>query len=96
MKKILVTGGLGYIGSHTVLKVIEDGYIPIILDNLSNSEINVLSRLEKLTGKTIEFYESSLANQELLDGLFGDHEINSVIPINITARINNKNNISPE
>ncbi len=79
MKKILVTGGLGYIGSHTVLKVIEDGYIPIILDNLSNSEINVLSRLEKLTGKTIEFYESSLANQELLDGLFGDHEINSVI-----------------
>jgi UDP-glucose 4-epimerase len=52
--RVLVTGGLGYIGSHTVVKLIEGGHIPIIVDNLSNSSIDVLDKLKQITGKDIE------------------------------------------
>ncbi|MEI6823783.1 MAG: NAD-dependent epimerase/dehydratase family protein, partial [Bacteroidota bacterium] len=51
MKNILVTGGIGYIGSHTVIELMNRGYNPIIIDNLVNSDIEVLDRIEKITGK---------------------------------------------
>jgi UDP-glucose 4-epimerase len=54
MRNILVTGGLGYIGSHTVVELIKNGYTPIIIDNLSNTEIDVLARLESITNQKLE------------------------------------------
>lgn len=54
--KILVTGGTGYIGSHTVVELIESGYEPIIIDNLSNSKADVVDKVEKITGKRVKLY----------------------------------------
>jgi UDP-glucose 4-epimerase len=63
MRKILVTGGTGYIGSHTVVELFEAGYTPVIIDNLSNSNIGFLNQIEKITGKKPAFY-----NIDLCDG----------------------------
>ena len=71
MKKILVTGGTGYIGSHTVVKLIEAGYEVVILDNLSNSKISVIDRIEKITNKRPLFIEGDIRDQSLLNKLFG-------------------------
>ena len=57
MKNILVTGGLGFIGSETVIALLEAGYNPIIADDLSNSKKTVLPRIKEITGKTPIFYE---------------------------------------
>jgi len=69
-KVVLVTGGLGYIGSHTVVELIENGYEVEIIDNLSNSSIKCLERLEKITSKKIKFYEFDLLNYEKLEEVF--------------------------
>ena len=61
--KILVTGGLGYIGSHTAIELINKGYNVIIVDNLVNSNIKVLDNIEKITGKRPEFYKIDLRNE---------------------------------
>jgi UDP-glucose 4-epimerase len=63
--KILVTGGLGFIGSHTVISLVESGFTPIILDDLSNSRIEVLEKLKKLTGKEIEFVRGNVNDTDL-------------------------------
>lgn len=77
---ILVTGGTGYIGSHTVVQLLNAGEDVIIVDNLSNSKICVLDRIEKITGKRPEFIECDLCDKELLRSVFSDHpEIDSVI-----------------
>jgi UDP-glucose 4-epimerase len=65
-KKILVTGGLGYIGSHTVVKLYENGYTPIIIDDLSNSDISVLDKIEKIVGVKPDFYEISIDSKNIL------------------------------
>ena len=57
MKRILVTGGLGYIGSHTCVALVEAGYHPVVVDNLKNSRLSVKTSIEEITGKTIEFYQ---------------------------------------
>ena len=57
MKSILVTGGAGYIGSHTCVELLEKGYEVIVVDNLSNSSTESMSRVEKITGKKVKFYE---------------------------------------
>lgn len=62
--KILVTGGLGYIGSHTVVHLVESGYEPIIIDNLDNSSQTVLAALKRLTGKDLLFYEQDIREKE--------------------------------
>ena len=54
--KILVTGGLGYIGSHTCVELLDKGYEVIVLDDLSNSKIEVLDKIYKITGKNVKFY----------------------------------------
>ena len=79
MKKILVTGGMGYIGSHTVVQLIEEGYEPIIVDNLCNSKPEVLNRIEKITGKKPLFFEFDVRDEQKLDEVFSKHEIFAVI-----------------
>lgn len=65
-EKILVTGGLGYIGSHTVVELINQGYEPIVIDNLSNSTLDVKKRIEKITGQDLRFYQIEMCNYEEL------------------------------
>lgn len=59
--KILVTGGMGYIGSHTIVELINEGYEPIIVDNLSNSKEEVLNRIKLITNKEVKFYKADYA-----------------------------------
>lgn len=77
--KILVTGGIGYIGSHTCVQMIEDGMEPIIIDNLCNANKEVLNRIEALTGKRPTFYEGDVRDEEFLNSVFSEHDIQSVI-----------------
>jgi len=79
MKNILVTGGTGYIGSHTVIQLIENGYNPIIVDNFVNSKPEVLNRLEKITGKRPDFVELDVRDEEKLTKVFEENEIFAVI-----------------
>lgn len=78
-KTILVTGGLGYIGSHTCSIFGQQGYDLIIVDNLSNSEISVLSKLEKIIGKKPLFYQKDLRDAVAVESIFQNHEIEGVI-----------------
>ncbi len=68
--KILITGGLGYIGSHTVVELCEAGYEPVIVDNLSNSDIAVLKAIEKIVGKEVSFYQIDCGSQQQLSEVF--------------------------
>ncbi len=77
--KILVTGGCGYIGSHTCVKLLEAGHEIVIVDNLSNSSVKVIDRLVELTGKTFEFYEEDILNYDALDVIFEKHNFDGVI-----------------
>lgn len=77
--KVLVTGGLGYIGSHTCVQMIEQGIQPIILDNLCNANPEVLNRIETITGSKPTFYEGDVRDQAVLDTIFAQHTISSVI-----------------
>ena len=79
MKKVLVTGGMGYIGSHTVVQLYEAGYEPIIVDNLVNSKPEVLNRIEKITGKRPLFYEIDVRDEENMNKIFDEHDIFAVI-----------------
>ncbi|ELU06939.1 hypothetical protein CAPTEDRAFT_95741 [Capitella teleta] len=79
MSKILVTGGAGYIGSHTCVELLNDDYEIIVLDNLSNSSEESLSRVQEITGKTLEFVKGDIRDPELLNTLFSNHDISSVI-----------------
>ena len=76
---VLVTGGTGYIGSHTCVELIEAGHTPIVIDNLSNSNPECLNRVAKITGKEVPFYEGDVRNEALLNRIFSDHEIGCVI-----------------
>lgn len=76
---ILVTGGLGYIGSHTVVELLNNDYEVVIVDNLSNSKIETLDNLKKITGKNILFYEEDICNKEALRKIFKKHQIDAVI-----------------
>mgnify|MGYP002733540887 CR=1 FL=1 len=76
---ILVAGGLGYIGSHTVVALIEAGYSVVIADNLSNSKIEVLEALTQITGKTLPFYRIDVTDAEAVDALFNENDIEGII-----------------
>lgn len=76
---VLVTGGSGYIGSHTCVQLIEAGYKPVILDNLCNSKSSVLARINSLTGYTPELYQGDVRDRALLDKIFAAHPIHAVI-----------------
>lgn len=77
--KVLVTGGTGYIGSHTCIQMIEAGITPIVLDNLYNSKKQVLSRIEEVAGKPVIFYQGDVRDSSLLQTIFAEHQIESVI-----------------
>ncbi|HEY1835208.1 MAG TPA: UDP-glucose 4-epimerase GalE [Candidatus Saccharimonadales bacterium] len=77
--RILVTGGAGYIGSHTIVELIANGYDVIIVDNLSNSSLEVLKRLKKITGKNTPFYEKDVCDKSALRNIFDEHQIDDVI-----------------
>lgn len=76
---ILVTGGAGYIGSHTCVELIEAGYDVIVVDNLCNSSEESLKRVEKITGKEVLFYRVDIADREKMSQIFNENEIDSVI-----------------
>lgn len=76
---ILITGGTGFIGSHTVVQLLNDGREVVILDNLSNSKKCVLDRIETITGKRPKFYESDLLDYDATEKVFAENEIDSVI-----------------
>ena len=78
--KVLVTGGLGYIGSHTSVELIQQGFEIIIVDDLSNSSINVLEGIKRITGVVPEFIQLDLKNKEKVNQLFNDYpEISGTI-----------------
>lgn len=79
MSKILLTGGAGYLGSHTALELIKAGYQVIIVDNLCNSSSKVLDRLQKLTGKNPNFVQADVRDAAALDCIFANHKIEGVI-----------------
>jgi len=79
MGKILVTGGAGYIGSHTVVELLEKGEKLVIVDNFSNSSPEVLDKIKQITKKEFDFYEVDLLDEENLEKVFKENEIESVI-----------------
>lgn len=76
---ILVSGGTGFIGSHTVVELVNAGYEVVVVDNFYNSNADVLDRLKTITGKEIVFYEGDVSDQNFLDDLFAQHKFSSVI-----------------
>ena len=76
---ILVTGGAGYIGSHTCIELINAGYDVVVLDNLCNSSKESLKRVEKIVGKPIKFYEADIRDEEALNEIFAKESIDAVI-----------------
>ena len=77
--KILVTGGTGYIGSHTTIELLNQGHEVIIVDNFYNSHPEVLIRIEELSGKVPKFYKEDVINREALEKIFSENEIDAVI-----------------
>ncbi|MBP8071454.1 MAG: UDP-glucose 4-epimerase GalE [Acinetobacter sp.] len=79
MSKVLVTGGAGYIGSHTCVELLNAGYDVVVLDNLSNSSKEALNRVQTLTSKVLDFVEGDILDQTVLDQIFQNHKIDAVI-----------------
>ena len=76
---ILVTGGTGYIGSHTVVELINKGYDVVIVDNLSNSKYEVTNRIKTITNKAVNFYQVDVCDKASLKEVFKRHSIDAVI-----------------
>ena len=76
---ILVTGGAGYIGSHTCVELLEAGYDVVVVDNLYNASEESLKRVEKITGKSVTFYEADILDKDALNKIFDAHQIEAVI-----------------
>ena len=76
---ILVTGGAGYIGSHTVVELQNAGYDVVVLDNLCNSSEKSLERVEAITGKKVPFYKADILDREALEEIFAKENIDSCI-----------------
>ena len=77
--KILVTGGTGYIGSHTAVELLNSGYEIVIIDNFSNSKSDVLDKIKLITNKDFKFYEGDVCNKDLLRKIFSENKIDAVI-----------------
>lgn len=77
--KVLVTGGTGYIGSHTCVELLENGYEVVVIDNLVNSKREVIDQIKMITKKDITFYEGNVQDEELLEDIFQEHKIDAVI-----------------
>ena len=77
--KILVTGGCGYIGSHTVVKLLEEKFEVVIIDNLVNSKREVLDKIKKITGSDVTFYQEDLCNLDALKNIFKKEKFDAII-----------------
>ena len=77
--KILVTGGAGFIGSHTLIELVEAGHTPVVVDNLSNSSPKAIERVEKIVGKTIPFYNVDIRDREGLEKVFAENTFDCCI-----------------
>jgi UDP-glucose 4-epimerase len=77
--KVLLTGGAGYIGSHTAVELLNAGHEVVVIDNLCNSSKESIRRVEEIAGKTIAFYENDVRDQNALDAIFTNHHIDAVI-----------------
>ena len=76
---ILITGGAGYIGSHTCIEMLNAGFDIVVIDNLDNSSSESLKRVEKITGKNVKFYKEDVRNREALKKIFSENSIEAVI-----------------
>ena len=79
MQTVLVTGGCGYIGSHTVLELLNKGYQVVVVDNFSNSNPEALRRVQQITGKEVIFYENDVRDEQAMEKIFAAHKIDAVI-----------------
>ena len=77
--KILVTGGAGYIGTHTCVELLDAGHDVVVVDNFSNSKPEALRRVAEITGKTLDLVEADLLDRQALDAIFSQHAIEAVI-----------------
>ncbi len=77
--KILVTGGLGFIGSHTTVELLNEGFEVIIVDNLFNSQESVLDKIKEITGKDVKFYKYDITDKEKVEEIFSENDIDAVI-----------------
>jgi len=77
--KILVTGGMGYIGSHTVVELQQAGHDVVVVDNLSNAVVSVQERVQKITGEPFQFEEADIRDRAALERIFGQHKVEAVI-----------------
>ncbi len=77
--KILVTGGCGYIGSHTCCELLDNGFEVVVVDNLSNSKSDVISKIKEITGKDVKFYEGDVCDKNVLETIFNENDIDAVI-----------------
>src|SRR5450830_233770 len=77
--KILVTGGMGYIGSHTVVELLQSGHEVVVLDNLSNADPSVRERVTKIAGKSFEFVEADIRDRAAMEAAFAAHKVDAVI-----------------
>lgn len=77
--KVLVSGGLGYIGSHTCCELLQENYEVVVLDNLSNSKIEVIDKIKQITGKDITFYQGDMIDKKILQEIFSKEKIEAVI-----------------
>ncbi len=76
---VLVTGGAGYIGSHTTVELLNAGHTVVCIDNFMNSKYEAVKRVEKITGKKVKFYEGDIRDRKILDKIFTENKIDSVI-----------------
>ena len=77
--KLLITGGTGFIGSHTVCELLDNNYEVVIVDNLYNSKIEVLDKIKMITGKDVKFYQGDVCDKELMNKIFDENKIDGVI-----------------
>ncbi len=77
--KILVTGGLGFIGSHTIVELLENDFEVVVVDNLYNSKIEVLDKIKEITGKEVKFYKEDVCDKSALEKIFKENKIDGVI-----------------
>ncbi|EAV7066390.1 UDP-glucose 4-epimerase GalE [Salmonella enterica] len=89
---ILVTGGAGYIGSHTIISLLENNYNVIVLDNLCNSSLESIKRVEKITNKKIKFYLGDVRDKVFLESIFCDNKIDAVIHFAALKSVGESNN----
>ena len=72
---ILVTGGAGYIGSHTSVELLNAGHSVVCIDNLANSKYQAVKRVEQITGKSVKFYKGDIRDEKILDTIFTENKV---------------------